>query len=331
MIQPIVISGVSGLNNQPTDKDKPFMSLPFEIRRDLGKQGTRNMDRLTALAISGMANLMPDLAVDRVEPKEHIGIVLGTAQGSMDSIVRFTYETLAYDRPDLVNPALFPNTVMNCAAGQAAIWYRLQGLNTTISCHEMSFLAALDYAHLQLRRGAAKTLVTGGVEELTEVNMAGHNLTVKQSNMQRRFSECSVFFTVEREEEALANNRKVLAVIRAVKTGFNPHYETIQPLLDMITEALEESDIAPEQIAASVISGTWPSSRALELEAIQRTLGKEVAPIITYETYGNCGSGQNALQLQQLLSALEAGQFGLLIAQERHGNMAALVLRKGNA
>lgn len=331
MIEPIVISGVSGLNNGPTGKDKVFMCLPFDIRRDLGKHGTRNMDRLTALAISGMANLMPDLAVDRTAPKEHIGIVLGSAQGSMDSIVRFTYESFAHDRPDLVNPALFPNTVMNCAAGQAAIWYRLQGLNATVSCHEMSFLAALDYAHLQLRRGAARTLVTGGVEELTEVNMAGHNLVAGQTSTQRRFSECSVFFTLEREEEARANNRKVLAVIRSIKTGFNPNCETVQPLTEMITEALNESGIVPGQIAVSVVSGTWPLTRELELEAIRQTLGADAAPIITYETHGNCGSGQNALQLQQLLSALKAGQSGLLITQERHGNLAALVLRKGTA
>lgn len=330
MTRQIVISSLSDIATPVPPQDGEFAHLPFEIRETLGKKGTRNMDRLTALAISGMANLMVDLGVDRDGVHDQIGIVLGTAQGSMDSIVRFTYETLAYDRPDFVNPALFPNTVMNCAAGQAAIWYRLRGLNTTISCHEMSFLSAVEYSCLQLNRGAAKTLVTGGVEELSEVNKASNRSVARNRNLQPRFSEYSMFVALETEDEATAHGRKVIAEVNSVVTGFNCTSEDSAPMVALAQLALDKADRTASDIAQAVISGTWPEQCRAELEALDLILGDRVVPLNTFETYGNAGSAHNALQLKQLLTALEAGQSGLLIAQDRSGNMAALVVQKGH-
>lgn len=329
MTSSIVISGISDIGKPAQSAAAEFTHLAFETRETLGKKGTRNMDRLTALAISGMADLMPGLGVDRTTPHDEIGIVLGSAQGSMDSIVRFTYETLAHDRPDFVNPALFPNTVMNCAAGQAAIWYRLCGLNTTISCQEMSFLSAIEYSCLQLSRGAARTLVTGSVEELTEVNEAGHRVVARNRNLPVRFSEYSMFVALETEQEAQAKGRAVVAEVGSVVTGFNGASATAGPLVGLIGHALEKAGVAATQIARAVISGTWPEQRAAELEAVRRVLGGSADPLITFDAYGNAGSAQNALQLAQLLAEIGPGQTGLVIAQERAGNMGAMVVRKG--
>src|SRR5207248_2320963 len=60
-----------------------------------------------------------------------VGVVLGTTVGSLRSMSDYTRETLIEERPYLVSPALFPNTVMNCAAGQSAIRHGLAGINAT--------------------------------------------------------------------------------------------------------------------------------------------------------------------------------------------------------
>jgi 3-oxoacyl-(acyl-carrier-protein) synthase len=68
----------------------------------------------------------------------------------------------------------FANSVINAAAGQAAIWHDLRGVNTTVSCGEASGLAAIAYAVEALRRGLAGALLTGGVEELCFESYLGH-------------------------------------------------------------------------------------------------------------------------------------------------------------
>lgn len=326
MSDPIVISCISDIGRPPSPDDSGFAHLPFDPRRDLGKKGTRNMDRLTALAISGMANMMPALGVDRKTPHDSIGIVLGSAQGSMDSIVRFTYETLAHERPDFVNPALFPNTVMNCAAGQAAIWYRLCGLNATISCQETSFLSALEYSCLQLRRGVVRTLVTGSAEELTEVSEAGHRSVARTSNRPARHSEYSMFVALETEGEARSKGRPVLAEVRAVLTGFNGDPSSALPLAGLIAKALERAGVDPEAVSQVVTAGTTPEQRKAELAAVRDSLGADVRAHVTWDSYGNAGSAHNALQLSQLIELLAPNETGLLVAQERGGNMAVLVI-----
>lgn len=327
----IVISGLSHVGPSQPQGNEAFNSLPFNTREALGQKGTRNMDRLTGLAISGMADLMPVLGIDRKTPHDDVGIVVGTAQGSMDSIVRFTYETLAYDRPDFVNPALFPNTVMNCAAGQAAIWYRLRGPNATISCHEMSFLAALEYSHLQLRCGSARTLITGSVEEYSEVSQAAATQIAQKLGVETRFSECATFFAVESADNAAMQGRTVLAEVLGISTGFDHDPESSEALSELIKEVLDDAQVSAAEVSKSVISGCWPDQRRIEHEAIVRNLGENATPLVSFDLYGNGGSAHNTLQLRQLLFALEPGGIGLLVAQERHGNIAALLIKKGKA
>lgn len=102
--------------------------LDFDVRARLGRRGTSFYDRATALAVVACGDALDDsgLTVDDTT-RTRIGVVLGTTVGSLKSTSDYTRETLVQDKPYLVNPVLFPNTVMNCAAGQAAIRHGLKG------------------------------------------------------------------------------------------------------------------------------------------------------------------------------------------------------------
>ncbi len=140
----------------------------FDTPRFLGPRGTRTMDRTTGLAVAAVGMALEHSGIDVEAQQARAGVVLGTSTGSIKSISDFTRETLVQERPYLVNPALFPNTVMNCAAGQSAIWHRLKGVNATISGGRLSALLALRYAGLAIRRGYADVLFTGALEEFCE-------------------------------------------------------------------------------------------------------------------------------------------------------------------
>ncbi|MEK8171048.1 beta-ketoacyl synthase N-terminal-like domain-containing protein [Streptomyces sp. M19] len=76
-------------------------------------------------------------------------------------------DSLVGDRPFYVDPARFPNTVLNSAAGRSAIWHRLKGPNATVAGGHATGLLALRYAMRLQRAGRATTVVCGAVEEFS--------------------------------------------------------------------------------------------------------------------------------------------------------------------
>jgi 3-oxoacyl-[acyl-carrier-protein] synthase II len=138
----------------------------FETASLLGAKGIRTMDRTTALAVCTAKLLHGERPIADDAESQRLGFVLGTSTGSIRSTSDFTRESLVQERPFLVNPALFPNTVMNCAAGQCGIWFKARAVNATISGGRLSGLLAIKYAAQALRRGYADRLFTGAVEEL---------------------------------------------------------------------------------------------------------------------------------------------------------------------
>jgi 3-oxoacyl-[acyl-carrier-protein] synthase II len=313
-----------------TIQDVQFLLTNFDTRTVLGKKGTRSMDKLTGLSIYCINEIMSVLEEQRKEEPDRIGIVVGSAQGSMDSIVRFTHETLSHDSPEYVNPALFPNTVMNCAAGQTAIWHSVKGPNATISSGELSSFAAIKYAISLLENNYADTLISGGIEELTEVNIAANTKIAQKISRSAIFSEASVFFVIEHSNTCKKYQREILAEIKIIETGFNTCKTNFHDLYKLIEESINSANLEPKDINIISIAGSWPQTKKIELEAVNSLLGKNHhIPIINiYEKYGNGNSSHNALQINSLITELTAGQHGLLIAQDLKGNIGVMIISK---
>jgi 3-oxoacyl-[acyl-carrier-protein] synthase II len=163
----------------------------FAPQQWLGSKGIRVLDRTArllcvaaqmALASSGLE------AEDSAQPSTEFGLVCGTMFGSIHSITGFDWSGLE-DGPNLVNPMDFPNTVINSAAGQAAIKFKLGGINTIICAGAASGLHALQYAAEFLQMGRARMLLAGGAEELSEEAYRGFkkNEAVSSSGAVRPF------------------------------------------------------------------------------------------------------------------------------------------------
>jgi 3-oxoacyl-[acyl-carrier-protein] synthase II len=91
------------------------------------------------------------------------GIALGTATGAGPDIEEFLEESIR--RGDhLVNPALFPGTVHNAAAGNAAIAARCRGPNVVVSAGNESAWSALSAARALVQDGCADFMFVGGFE-----------------------------------------------------------------------------------------------------------------------------------------------------------------------
>ncbi|MFI0469630.1 beta-ketoacyl synthase chain length factor [Saccharopolyspora sp. 5N102] len=102
-------------------------------------------------------------AGSELPPPVRRGIVLGTATGASPDIEGFLDESIRVG-DHLVNPALFPMTVHNAAAGNAAIVGQCRGPNVVVSAGNESARSALSTAQALLCDGAADVVFVGGVE-----------------------------------------------------------------------------------------------------------------------------------------------------------------------
>ncbi|MDR0416333.1 MAG: hypothetical protein LBH76_03260 [Propionibacteriaceae bacterium] len=156
-----------------TPADDPQWASPqlgripdFDGRRELGRKGTRTFDRATGLAVAATERLIEAAGTATMAGAE-VGLVLGTTQGSIATTLEFSGQGLVGPKPYLVEAGRFPNTVMNFAAGQAAIRQRLTGPNATVIAGRVTGVTALRYACRMLAGGQADAVVAGAIEELS--------------------------------------------------------------------------------------------------------------------------------------------------------------------
>lgn len=139
---------------------------PFEPRQYLGERNLRPVDRTSRLLLvaAGQALAASGWTAERLAAEE-VGLVLGTTFCSVRTIAEFDRRAVKLG-PSYASPMDFANSVINAAAGQAAIWYGLRGVNSTLAAGEASGLQAIGYATDLVRSGRAAALLAGGVEEL---------------------------------------------------------------------------------------------------------------------------------------------------------------------
>ena len=165
-----LLAGRDGLTPTPDLPVERAGVVGLDLQGRLGRKGTRSLDRLTSLVMVTTGALLD--AVPERDPD--LGLVLGTTAGSTASITAFTRDTLTGARPYLVDPAAFPNTVLNSPAGHTAIRHRLTGPNTTVAGAELAGVHALRWADRAVRCGHARQLVVGAAEDLSPERAWGH-------------------------------------------------------------------------------------------------------------------------------------------------------------
>jgi 3-oxoacyl-[acyl-carrier-protein] synthase II len=271
----------------------------FDARQHLGRRGTVFLDRCTALGLVACGQALEDSGLEVGDGNRHrIGVALGTTMGSFRSMSDYTRETLVEERPYLVNPALFPNTVMNCAAGQSAIRHGLRGINATLAGGQLGILAVLRYAANALRRGYADAMLAGAVEELTPHRAWAARVT-GTGGPGGLVGEGAVVLVVEHREAAVAAGRHVDAEVLSVQAGFSPGGTpagVTRTLGRCVSRALAEAGLEPGQV-------TLVTSGAPGDEAAAHALGLVHAePVPVRTVLGECHALSAALQVSALLA-----------------------------
>jgi 3-oxoacyl-[acyl-carrier-protein] synthase II len=298
---------VGGLYPDAMPYQSAHALIDFDVRALLGRKGTSFLDRATGLALVACGQAIGDSGMVIGEcAAERTGIALGTTVGSLRSSSDYSRETLLAERPYLVNPVLFPNTVMNCASGQAAIWYGLKGVNSTVAGGRLGFLSALRYGVNVLRRGYADSMLIGAVEELTPHTAWAHYLRGSAGLP----GEAAAVFVFERAEPARAAGRQPIAELAAVRGGFHPaggSGSLGERLAVGMRTALGEAALEPGQVTGVAFSEADAEDEAIAATAVSQVLPQrpsgDPARVCVRDVLGDCGAAAGALQFAALLAA----------------------------
>ncbi|MFL6197149.1 MAG: beta-ketoacyl-[acyl-carrier-protein] synthase family protein [Thermoanaerobaculia bacterium] len=299
---------------------------PFEPRDYLGERNLRPVDRTARLLLAAAQGALESSGWTAERLAGHdAGLVLGTVFCSVRTIAEFDRRGLSLG-PSHASPLDFANSVINAAAGQAAIWHGLRGVNSTVSAGETSGLLAIACATDFIRNGRAEALLAGGVEELCFESFLGHLRAGRLSEQDplpfdaRRagcaLSEGAALLMLEDAEAAAERGATVLARILGHGSAFDPS-ETeegaAQAMSRAVRLALDDAGLAPADIDALLASasGCVAGDRA-EAIGVAKALGTRAADLPVTAIKSMLGESLGASGAWQAVAALGVLEQGVL-------------------
>ncbi|MBM3251680.1 MAG: beta-ketoacyl-[acyl-carrier-protein] synthase family protein [Candidatus Omnitrophica bacterium] len=302
----------------------------FDAQKFLGVKGLRSLDRSAKLICCAGKLAIDDAKLTITEENTNdIGVVVGTTLGSVYSISEFDKEALR-EGPRYVNPAAFPNTVINSPASQVSIKFNIKGFNTTISTGFTASLDAIGYAIDFLNFDRAKVVFAGGVEEMCIQTFLGfYKLGFLSGSKdgqpilccpfdKRRngivFGEGAVFLVLEDLEHALARNAEILAEISNFSMRFDPYrINKYNPKGDGIKKsmliALQEGRLKPRDIDyICANANSTAKADKIETDAIKEVFGSHAknVPVSAIKSMtGECFSVSAGFQAAAAVGAIK--------------------------
>ncbi|MEM9597171.1 MAG: beta-ketoacyl synthase N-terminal-like domain-containing protein [Acidobacteriota bacterium] len=306
--------------------------VDFDPRAFFGKRNFRPVDRTGRLVIAaaelalGSAGITAEALADL-----QVGLVLGTMFGSVHTISAFDRRGLEAG-PKYVKPLDFANSVINAAAGQAAIWHGLRGSNSTVAGGTTAGLQALARGLDMVRLGRGTLLLAGGGEELCFESMMGFQQAGRLARdggpdgpFPRPFDadgsgvllgEGSALLMLEEAEHAEGRGATVRAEILGhgsffdVSRGADP--EVARSALERAARlALDDAGLGADDVdlVTSGGSGLVPQDR-IEARAIASVLGDRAGEVPVMAVKGAIGECLGASGAFQVMAAIEAVAHG---------------------
>lgn len=309
---------------------------PFEPKEWLGEKNLRPVDRTARLLlVAAQQALEASGWTPELRTREQAGLVLGTMYCSVRTIAEFDRRAVQAG-PSHASPLDFANSVINAAAGQAAIWHGLPGVNSTISAGAASGLLALSTATDLIRTGRSGALLAGGVEELCFESfvaflragrLAGDSgergwpvpFDVRRDGM--ALGEGAALLALEEAGEAGRRGAPVLAEILGHGSAFDPTCgeQAADTLARAVRIALDDAGLGPEDIdavstganggveedrqeAAGIAAALGERARTVPVTAVKSMLG---------EALGASGALQAVAALGTLADGVLPGILGL--------------------
>ncbi len=288
----------------------------FEPERYLGERNLRPLDRTSRLLCAAASRAFDDAQLDNEQRFGlDVGLVVGTTYCSLRTIAEFDRRGQKLG-PGYASPLDFANSVINAAAGQAAIWFGLTGVNATISSAEASGLQAIAYAADLVASGQVDAVLAGGAEELApesflayaRAGRIGAERPIPFDAARDGFApaEGAAFVVLESERSARARGARIYGFVlgHGVASGDGSVERAVRV-------ALDDAHVSAEALSF-VMSGASGSRAgdAAEAHGLARVLGDGATlPIAAIKSLlGEALGASGGLQVAATLGAFVRGE-----------------------
>ncbi|MCA9607344.1 MAG: hypothetical protein KC619_17180 [Myxococcales bacterium] len=326
----------------------------FDANQELGDKGHRNLDRLTKYLIVAGKGALADAGVKKdgafvsVLTADQIGVCSSTAYGSLDSITELNLVAELED-PRYINPARFPNTVINAAAGYVSIWEDLRAPNATIVDGNCGAIDAVLSCETHLAHRRADAFLVGGGDVVTEPlylafrrlgAIAGGDAPWAPGSRESKglhLGEGAAYLMVERVAGAEARGATIRALLRGYGTAFDPPREQSRLLhassaavARAIRGALNDAGLTPGDVDVVCSSaGGLPPFDVAEIAGIDEALGASVPVATPKAMWGEAFAGSGALGMASAVLWVEGTRPGPLLRGEAGEVRNAVVVAVG--
>jgi 3-oxoacyl-[acyl-carrier-protein] synthase II len=313
-------------------------TVDFDPESYVPARRRRRMDRLGVLAVAACQTALADAGLAGVaRPSPRIGVVLGTGLGPLESLERFTAPLLS-GGPAAANPAVFPNTVYNAAAGQVAMLVGATGVTSTVTSLHAAGAAAVGVATDLLRTGAADAIVCPAVDVPTALAADVYRRTPllgMYGAESYTLAEGGYALVLERYSAAVARGARILAEVAGHATasdasGIGRWDPRGRGLERAIRGALDTAGVG-----AAELSAVWANAAGLpavdraERSALARVLDGRAVPVeAPKQLFGDPVGAGSHLCAVLAIAGWETGSSGpvLVNSSSLGGTHVALVL-----
>jgi 3-oxoacyl-[acyl-carrier-protein] synthase II len=303
------ISEISEFDTSPFKPKTGGVIKDFNAREFIPISRIRRLDRASQLAIAASKLAVEDAKFTVTNSNCcEIGIILGSGFCGLANSEAFHRGQVLGGFLEM-NPMLFPNTVPNAATGNVSIELGIKGVNSTVVQSYCTAEAAMIMACDLLADGRAEAILTGGVDELSEILFRSYSalnlLSIDhgEREMSRPYDlkrngivlgEGAAILVLEREQHALSRGAKSYG--RVLGYSIVGGCDADSPWRDMgraIHLAMESmhgerrvdyisgagnSSKKVDQMEATAIKGAFPSDyRTLPVSSIKSMVGESIA------------------------------------------------------
>ena len=292
----------------------------WSAEADLAENNWRQLDRTGHLATLAAKRALESAGRPTMVP---IGLCLGTMFGSLKTICEFDRRALTAG-PQYAKPMDFANSVINAAAGQVAIWHRLEGVNATISGGPSAGLQALAWAAELIRRGRAAALLAGGADEACDDALLAFSRRGDLATGPARpfdtdrtgfaLAEGSALLMLEPAEAARSRGARIRGEVLGWASAFDPSRgadpaRAARAAERAVREALADAGVATGDIG--VVAASANGSRRddeIEARAIASVFGATVPVLVTKGALGETLGAAGGFAVAALIAALTVGE-----------------------
>lgn len=254
---------------------------PFSTEPEMPKSKARRLDLGSQYTVVAARQCLADARWDLAGREERTGILLGTGSGGAGPLTELERQ-IVLESPEAASPFLFPNTVANAPASQAALELRIKGPNVTLIQKDPAGLNAVLYARMLLTDGRADALLVGAADEWNAVYHAAYErLHVLRTEAHPGFvlSEGASLLLLEPEESARARGATIYARVAGtsfVGRSIAPYRRAAEPadLVATMRAALADAGLSETDIGLAHLSANGsPLTDEPEAEALRQVFG----------------------------------------------------------